>query len=510
MIVSNLNITTKKGRKLIVGLNLLVQEGDKVALIGEEGNGKSTFIKALVNKDYISSYATVEGNINIEKPIGYLHQFLDHGWDNYYIRDYFLKDNPDSEVDYDKYNEFSEIASTFHEFGLPASMLDGDQLIGTLSGGEKVKLQLIKIKQMSPAIFLFDEPTNDVDIQTLEVIETFIKKCNVPVIFVSHDETFIENTANMIVHFEQLKRKNEFHYTVFKGGLKEYELMRKRSQINQDRIAKAQETLYNEKMSTIQRLIDAGAGEKVVRRLVAQRERLEKKGLPDYVDTESAIGLFFDEVDMPKSKVVCDLQLNTLSCPDKELSHDIELKVVGPQKVVITGTNGVGKTTLLKEIYKNVTQKENIKVGYMPQNYSEMMDFEEYPIDFLCPGGNKEQKTFCYTLMGCCKFTSNEMMHKIGELSGGQQAKLYILKMVIDKDNCLILDEPTRNLSPMSNPVIRAILKEYDGAIISVSHDRKYINEVCDHVYSLSESGLKLKMEKSSTDNVKKNDEITY
>ena len=309
MVIDNLNITTKKGRKLIVGLNLLVQEGDKVALIGEEGNGKSTFIKALVNKDYISSYATVEGNINIEKPIGYLHQFLDHGWDNYYIRDYFLKDNPDSEVDYDKYNEFSEIASTFHEFGLPASMLESDQLIGTLSGGEKVKLQLIKIKQMSPAIFLFDEPTNDVDIQTLEIIEAFIKKCNVPVIFVSHDETFIENTANMIVHFEQLKRKNEFHYTVFKGGLKEYELMRKRSQINQDRIAKAQETLYNEKMSTIQRLIDAGAGEKVVRRLVAQRERLEKKGLPDYVDTESAIGLFFDEVDMPKSKVVCDLQL---------------------------------------------------------------------------------------------------------------------------------------------------------------------------------------------------------
>ncbi len=491
MLISDLSITTKKGRKLVQNLNLIVNAGDKVALIGEEGDGKSTFIKALVDLKLISSYATVTGNISIEKPIGYLHQFLEHSWDEQTVMDFFLKESPLDDPDYDIYNDLSNIASKFHDFGLNSDLLYSEQKIGTLSGGEKVKLQLVKINYKKPAVFLFDEPTNDVDIKTLEILEDFIKKCTIPVIFVSHDETFIENTANIILHFEQLKRKTEFKYTLFKGGLKDYNQFRQRTISNQNNIAKIEEKNYNEKMSTIQRLLDAGAGDKVVKRLVSQRERLEKKGLPDYVDTEVAMGLMFDDVEMPNNKVVCDLHLDELKIDNKSLSKDIDLMVIGAQKVVIIGENGAGKTTLLKKIYENVKQKPNIKVGYMPQNYRELMDFGLSPIDFLCPNGDKNAKTFAYTLMGCCKFTSEEMMHNIGDLSGGQQAKLYLLKMVIEKSNCLILDEPTRNLSPMSNPVVRSVLKDFGGAIISVSHDRKFISEVCDKVYELTPKGLK-------------------
>lgn len=492
MIITNFNITTKKGRKLVSNLNLNVNQGDKIALIGEEGDGKSTFIKALVDKNLISSYADISGQVSIEKPIGYLSQFLDAEWNYSPVQDYFLKDNPNDDIDYQRYESFGQVVEHFVEFGLNPTLLDSEQIIGTLSGGEKVKLQLIKIALKAPEIYIFDEPTNDIDLQTLDILEKFIKSRDVPVIFVSHDETFIENTANAILHFEQIKKKNEFRYTFYKGDLKSYNQERKNMILRQNQIAKMEETTYNEKMSTIQKLMDAGAGDKVVRRLMAQRDRLEKKGLPDYVDIESAMGLFFNEVDLPNGKVVCDLKLASLNVGEKTLLTDVDFSVCGNEKVVIIGANGVGKSTLIKEILKNVQNKTGIKVGYMPQNYRDSMNFDDLPIDFLCPNGLKEQRTYCFMLMGVCKFTTEEMTHKIGEMSGGQQAKLYILKMVIDNCNVLILDEPTRNLSPMSNPVVRNILKEFNGAIISVSHDRKFIKEVCDKVYEIKNKKLKV------------------
>ncbi len=212
--------------------------------------------------------------------------------------------------------------------------------------------------------------------------------------------------------------------------------------------------------------------------------------MPAYVDTESAIGLCFPEIEFPNTKVVCDIKARKISIGDRMLVDDATLFVEGPQKVAIIGKNGVGKTTLLRQIYEDIKSRPGIKVGYMPQNYEECMNMNMAPIDFLCPAGNKEEKTLCYTLMGVCRFTAEEMTHEIGDLSGGQLAKLYLLKMVIDECNVLVLDEPTRNLSPTSNPVIREILKDFGGAIISVSHDRKYINEVCDKVYSLTKQGL--------------------
>lgn len=493
MIISNFYMTTLKGRKLIENLNLIVNNGDKLAIIGEEGDGKSSFVKAICDEQSVKEYATFGGDVQVETPIGYLHQFLSKEWNDLPVSDYFLKDDPNDEIDYDRYEDFSSIMKLFPKFGLSADLFMSEQKIGTLSGGEKVKLQLIKITNKRPSIYIFDEPTNDIDIETLEVLEDFIKKQTVPVIFISHDETFIENCANCILHFEQIKRKTQFKYTYYKGPFKEYVEKRKRAHQKQDQIAKFEETQYKTKMETIERLINAGAGDKVVRRLLSQKERLEKKGLPDYVDIESAIGLFFNEIDLPKGKVVCDIADMSVGIDGKSLIDDVNLNIVGPQKVVIVGSNGTGKTTLLREIYRNISEKTGIKIGYMPQNYQECMDMDSCPIDFLCSDGTKEQKTYCYTLMGISKFTSEEMTHKISDLSGGQQAKLYLIKMIKDNCNVLILDEPTRNLSPTSNPVIREILKDFGGAIISVSHDRKYIKEVCDEVYEVKNGSFQKK-----------------
>ena len=163
----------------------------------------------------------------------------------------------------------------------------------------------------------------------------------------------------------------------------------------------------------------------------------------------------------------------------------------------------MGKTTLLKKIAEELLARTDIKAAYMPQDYEEIVlsganhwksgKTEEIvtPVSYLSETGEKEEITRIRTFLGSLKVTAEEMEHPVSELSGGQRAKLILLKLCMSGANVLLLDEPTRNLSPLSNPVIRMLLKQYEGAIISVSHDRKFIEEVCDRVVELTEEGFR-------------------
>ncbi|MFA7515305.1 MAG: ATP-binding cassette domain-containing protein, partial [Bacilli bacterium] len=168
------------------------------------------------------------------------------------------------------------------------------------------------------------------------------------------------------------------------------------------------------------------------------------------------------------------------------LATNINLNITGPEHIAIIGQNGVGKTTLMRQIYAALKDREDIKVGYMPQDYDEMLNLNQRAIDFL----TSDKNTNVRTLLGSMKFTSDEVVSKIDQLSNGQKAKLVLLKMIIEQCNVLLLDEPTRNLSPLTNPAIRELLKNFQGAIISISHDRKYLADVCDLIYELKSDGL--------------------
>ena len=158
----------------------------------------------------------------------------------------------------------------------------------------------------------------------------------------------------------------------------------------------------------------------------------------------------------------------------------------------LLGPNGAGKTTLLKKIAAELKAREDLRVDYMPQNYEDQLDLSMTPVDFLDSTGEKSERTKIRTYLGSLKYTADEMDHPIRELSGGQKAKVLLLKMSLGNANVLILDEPTRNFSPLSGPVIRKMLREFPGAIISISHDRKYIGEVCGKEYLLEKDGLRL------------------
>ena len=368
-------------RYLIKNLNLTLNRGDKCAIIGEEGNGKSTLLKSLLG---VCDYATVSGSINFNNcKVGYLKQNL------------------------------RETGDTF------------------------VKSYLF-----------IDEPTNDLDIESLEWLEKFINSTDKPVLYVSHDETLLSNTANMILHLEQLKKKMECKHTVIKSRYDEYIDYRLRDLDNQTRI------------------------------------------LTDVPDPEESIYFKFADVTLPSSKEILNFNIKELSIGEKVLAKNVDILVKGSEHVAIIGKNGVGKTSLMRLIYKELIKRDDIKIGYMPQNYQEIVSLYETPLDFVA-STSLEDKTEVRKYLGNMKFTREEMHGKISDLSNGSIAKLFLTKFVHDKCNVLLLDEPTRNVSPLSNPVIREELNNFNGCIISITHDRKFLESVATSVYELTCTGLK-------------------
>lgn len=344
---------------------------DKIAIIGEEGNGKSTLLKLVVDKDDIIQYADVSGQINSHGlSIGYLEQSLQDNWKNVTVMDYFLKDSPNDEINFDYYNYLSDIYSYFSKFGLDSTILDSNQIINTLSGGEKVKIQIIKILCKKPDILLLDEPTNDIDIETLEWLEKLINSIDTPILYVSHDETLLENTATGIIHLESIKKKNDCRHTISYVKYKEYVETRIRSLAHQEMVARKEQSDYNKQMAgfrevyqkveyqqnTITRADPHGAAllKKKMKSLKSQERRYEreKENFTEIPDVEEAINIKNAEInEVPSGKRVLDINIPNLIQGDKVLSSNVKLSIYGSKHVVIIGHNGVGKTTFLKEIY---------------------------------------------------------------------------------------------------------------------------------------------------------------
>lgn len=504
--IKNLNITHQKDlRTIIKDFSITLNDGDKAAVIGEEGNGKSTLLKLIYDENLVADYADYSGQIMKKGlTIGYLAQELSREDKEKTAYEFCSKEPSFFDI---SPKELSRICS---ELNIDIEMLYSDQKLKSFSGGEKVKLQIACLMIKNPDVLLLDEPSNDIDIDTLKWLEKFINKTNVPIMYISHDEVLLENTANIIVHLEQLQRKRVTRYTVKKSGYTDYVTERLRLFEHQAQVAKNERNEYEkqqEKFRQIQQKVehqqnnisrgDPHGGKllkKKMHSIKSQEKRFEKQyeNFTEIPESEDAIFIkFSDNVEMPNGKTVLDYENDKLMVDERVLSENIKLTITGPQKVCIIGNNGAGKTTLIKDIYSKMSHRKDINVFYMPQNYEDLLNFDETPIEFLSETYDKEENVRICTFLGSLRYTIEEMNHKISELSGGQKAKLLFLKMTMKGYDVLILDEPTRNFSPLSNPVIRKILKNFKGAIISVSHDRKYIKEVCTKVYELNENGIK-------------------
>ena len=510
--IKNVSMTEKKDlRELVSGLSFVLNDGDKMAVIGEEGNGKSTLLRLIFDPGLVEDYIEYSGEIIKNKSvIGYMGQELSGGEKKKSVYEFLAEEPGFLEADP------KELAGYARQMQIPFELLYADQRMGTLSGGEKVKLCLLRILCRKPDVLLLDEPSNDLDLETLKWLEGFLNEWEGGLLYISHDETLLERTANRILHMEQIRRKGRPKTTVASrdyagyvservSGLQKQEQLARKEQSEyrrqQERLRQIMQKVEHEQ-ETITRQNPHGAKmlKKKMHAVKSQERRFEREAenRTEIPDVEEAIFLKFKEHQpLPAGKLVLDLLLPELSAGGRVLARDIALRVAGRQKICIVGGNGVGKTTLLKHIAGTLAERRDIRTAYMPQDYEEALSGYDSgpeavvtPVSYLSETGDKEEITRIRTYLGSLKFTAEEMEHSVAALSGGQRAKLLLLKLCMSGANVLLLDEPTRNISPLSAPVIRALLRQYQGAVVSVSHDRKYIEEVCDRVFELTERGI--------------------
>ena len=503
--IRNVTVQSKKdGRTLADGLSFALHYGERAALIGEEGNGKSTLLKWIHDPSLTEGYAEITGERVIRGKTGYLPQELEA---------------KDKELPVNAFLEgacgfFSlsprEISKTAEQLGIPPAMFEEARPMGTLSGGERVKVQMAALLLDGSDILLLDEPSNDLDIETLEWLSGFMRSFPGAILYISHDEILLEETADCIIHLEQVRRKTICRCTVSREGYREYMEKRARSIAHQEQVARFEKADFRKKKDRYLSIYQAveHAQDSLTRRdpstgrllkkkmhtVKAMGKRLdqEEESLTPLPEAEWAILPKWEEdlMPLPNGKVVLDFFQNELKVGDRVLSENVRLKIIGPEKICVIGPNGCGKSTLMDRIAEELLERKDIRVTYMPQRYGEGVNYSMLPEELLAPDGDKESVTKARIYLGSMKYTTEEMSHPVSDLSGGQRAKLLLLKAILDKSNVLLLDEPTRNFSPLSCPEVRKLLASFPGCILSVSHDRRYIEEVTPVVYTLTKEGL--------------------
>ena len=207
-------------------------------------------------------------------------------------------------------------------------------------------------------------------------------------------------------------------------------------------------------------------------------------------ESEEAIFAKLTCTPQPAGKVVLGADLPQLCAGGRVLCRDVRLQVRAGEKVLITGRNGVGKSTLLRSLWEAVRARGDLRAFYMPQDPCDLLDLTQTPVELLAVTGDKDETTANRIALGSMKFTPEEMEHPAQALSGGQKAKLMFLMMARSEANVLLLDEPTRSLSPLSGPVVRRLFAGTPATIIAVSHDELFARAVCTRALRLSEDGL--------------------
>lgn len=508
--VKNLTIVHKKDlTPLVEGLSFTLAPGARAAVIGEEGNGKSTLLKLLYDPALIEEYAEWSGEITgggLHK--GYLAQELAPAqlarpiWQ-------FCADSPGFAETSPK-----ALADAARQLALPAELFWDSRPVASLSGGERIKLRLALLLLAQPDVLLLDEPSGDLDLASLGWLERFLLNSPAPVLYVSHDEPLLARTANQIVHLERLRRRSQSRCTAVKAGYEAYTEERQRGFARQQQAARKERAEYDAKLARYRQIRDKVEHEqntvsrqdphggrllkKKMHSVLATGRRFarEEAGLTALPEWEEAILAGFDEQSaaLPAGKTVLRYEQPALTAgggPDGPvLAKNLRLWVTGPEHIGIIGANGAGKSTLLRELAGLLLPRSDLRAAYMPQDYNDALLQNATPVQLLAPGGSRQEITKARSLLGCMKYTPDEMEHPAAMLSGGQRAKLLFLGMVLQGANLLLLDEPTRNFSPLSAPVIRRALAAFPGGILSVSHDRLYLAEVCTRILRLDETGL--------------------
>ena len=507
---------------ILENVNFTVNEYDKIGIIGVNGTGKTTLFKIIsgiygydsgdiyTSKDCEIGYLEQNTNFHSENTIleEVLEVFKDVIEMEKYLRDLEHKiseesSNTNSTTLEKLMNEYSNKLEAFSDMngygykseakgvlkGLGFSDEDMDKPISILSGGEKTRVLLGKLLLKKPTLLLLDEPTNHLDSEAIEWLEVFLKQYKGTVILISHDRYFLDQVVNRIfeIHNKKLKTYNGNYSDFIKASAIEKELELKKFEDQQKDIKKQEESIER---------LKAFGREKHLKRARSKEKALAKVDVLDKPEAYRKKAKIEFNPSVTSGNDVLQLRDISMGYGERILFKDLNLDIYRGEKVALIGANGIGKSTLFKIIMNEITPLSgdikfgtNVNVSYFHQE-QKTLNLDNTIIDEIWEDNKQLTQTSLRTMLGAFLFEGEEVFKKISTLSGGERARVAILKLILSNANLLLLDEPTNHLDIDSKEVLEEALSSYTGTIFTISHDRYFLNTVVDKVLFLDENGI--------------------
>ena len=511
-------------KNILDGFSLELKTGERVALIGQNGSGKSTILKIIAKQESVDS-----GTINIRNgaKIGILNQIYENEKEDISVEKFLYKSFEEilkvekklnkletqmsTEVNADKLekiiNEYGRMQERFSLMGgyeiqerfnkICSRFYINKELLkqsyNLLSGGEKTRVNLAKLLLTQPEILLLDEPTNHLDIHSLEFLEELILKYKGTVLIVSHDRYFLDKVINKTVLLEN--GKENIYYGNYSYFLKEDE-RRTLAQFENYKNQQKQIKKMKESILTLRKFGDLAGNEMFFKRAKNIEKRLEKMEIIDRVDlNKKSLDLKFN-IKKRSGNDVLKLENVEKKFDQKVIFKDANLTLNYGEKAALIGKNGSGKSTLIKMILGQDTNFQgelklgtSIKIGYISQNII-FEDNEKTVLDYFLEGNNLSE-TEARSKLAKYGFRQENAFKRIGKLSGGEKVRIILMKLIQRDINFLILDEPTNHIDIDTREILEEALKEYKGTVLFVSHDRFFINAIANRVLNIEDYKIK-------------------
>lgn len=500
---------------LFKNVTFSIDSNARIGLVGPNGVGKTTLLKIMtgeqepthgeftVNKGIDVGYIAQENALNEDKTIwdemesvfapliteakSLTHmqeQIAEHPEDQELLKQYDQKQFAFEQKG--GYTYQSDIKSILNGFKFPEDTWQ--KKIGSLSGGEKTRLAFVKLLLRKPALLLLDEPTNYLDLDTLDWLEGFLKNYSGAILVVSHDQYFLDHLATQIFELQFGK------LTPFKGNYSAYVMQCEQRDKDQEAAYEKQQAEIKKDEEFIQKNLVRAT---TTKRAQSRRKKLEKIERIKPPKHKSKVRIHFNS-ERPSGKEVLILNDLTIGYPDKTMVSDISFQINKGDRVAIIGPNGIGKSTLLKTIMKQLQSKggsikygASLDIGYYDQEL-QRLDPSKTVLDTVWDRHKTMPERDVRSILASFLFTAKDIDKTVGQLSGGQKARLTLTVLSLEHDNFLLMDEPTNHLDIEAKEVLEKALKDFDGTLLFVSHDRYFINQLANKIVSVRDGHAKI------------------
>ena len=508
------------GETLFDEISFRLGKGDRVGLIGKNGAGKSTLLRLMAQEN-----APTSGTFALEKncKIGYLPQDLDFENGRSVLEEAYLAfeeikkiearqeaihqimeqtQDYESQEYYDILDELNDLSTRYEMIGgyhyqaltekillgLGFSMDDLDAPTDTFSGGWRMRIELAKLLLKDNDILLLDEPTNHLDIESIIWLEQFLKKFKGALVLVSHDRMFLDQVTNRTIEIVQQRIFD------FKKSYSKYMVLRQELRAQKQAAQKNQEKEIQQTEKLIERFRAKASKASMAQSLIKKLDKIDRIE----IDPEENKKIKFEfGISHQPGKIILEVQGVSKSYGDKQVLSNVDLEIERGEKIAFVGQNGQGKSTLAKiivsEIQYSGTVKlgHNVQLGYFAQNQSAYLDGEQTVLESAEDSATPENRTKVRDLLGSFLFPGEAVEKKVKVLSGGERNRLALCKLLLQPFNVLIMDEPTNHLDIGSKNVLKEALLKFKGTLVLVSHDRDFVQGLCEKVIAFKDKEVK-------------------